>query len=92
MKIFVCCSKHFYHKLEPRLSSLSNAGFEITLPNSYYTPMKEEEMKLQGPQQHAQWKGDMLRLQIEKVAANDVVLVVNYDKKINLTMSAELRF
>lgn len=80
MKIFVCCSKHFYHRLPSILNALESQGHAYALPNSYAAPMREEEMKLLGPEQHVQWKGAMLRLQLENVAANDAVLVVNYEK------------
>ena len=80
MKIFVCCSKHFYQRLDPILELLKGQNHEITLPNSFYAPFKEEEMKKIGVVEHAQWKGDMLRLQCEKVRDNDAILVVNFDK------------
>ena len=80
MKVFVCCSKHFYSKLPPILEKLEQLGHESTLPNSYHEPFKEEDMKLAGAKEHNEWKAGMIRLQAEKVAANDAILVVNFEK------------
>ena len=80
MKIFICCSKHFYHKLLPIKESLEKTGHIITLPNSYEEPLKEEHMKLQGKDAHANWKSNMMRLQGQKVESNDAILVLNFEK------------
>lgn len=37
-------------------------------------------MKKMGEKEHGAWKGSMLRLQLEKVAANDAILVLNMEK------------
>src|SRR3989344_2297199 len=75
MKIFICCSKHNYHKI-PEIKT----EHEITLPNSYDNPMKEEDMKKFGREEHSKWKGSMIKLQEPKVRANDAILVLNFDK------------
>jgi len=80
MNIFLCCSKHFYHKLPPYIQELEHLGHTITVPNSYEHPFKEEEMKLQGKEGHIIWKSNMLRQQALKVQANDAVLVFNFEK------------
>ena len=80
MRIFICASKHNYDKVAPIKAALESAGHLITLPNSYDAPMKEEEMKRSGTEAHQQWKADMLRLQGEKVAANDAIVVLNFEK------------
>lgn len=80
MKIFICASKHFYSQIEPIKKILEDKGHIITLPNSYDNPGREEEMKQIGDKDHSKWKGDMLRLQKEKVDANDAVLVLNFEK------------
>ncbi len=80
MKIFICSSKHFYSKIAPIKEALESAGHIITLPNSYDYPMKEEEMRKLSAQKHQEWKGSMLRLQKEKVSANDAILVLNFEK------------
>ncbi|MFA6094625.1 MAG: hypothetical protein WC757_01935 [Candidatus Paceibacterota bacterium] len=80
MKIFICSSKHIYDRVLPIKEALEKMGHVITLPNSHAAPLKEEEMKQRGPEEHRKWKADMLRLQGEKVAANDAIVVVNMEK------------
>lgn len=80
MKIFICCSKHFYHKIPPIKESLERAGHIITPPNSYDAPFKEEEMKQASKDAHINWKSNMMRQQEPKVRANDAILVLNFDK------------
>lgn len=80
MKIFICCSKHFYNQIPPIKEALEAAGHAIMLPNSYEQPFKEEEMKNLGESEHQQWKAKKLREQAEKVNNNDAVLVLNFDK------------
>ncbi len=80
MKIFICTSKHTYGYVDKIKKELENMGHIITVPNSYDNPMKEEEMKKLGVQEHSTWKGDMIRLQKEKVDANDCILVLNFEK------------
>lgn len=80
MKIFICASKHFYGRIPPIKEQLEAAGHVITLPNSYDRPMREEEMKALGAKQHAEFKGEKLREQIEKVKNNDAILVLNFEK------------
>lgn len=55
-------------------------GHVITVPNSYDEPMKEEEIKLLGIEEHKKWKGGMIKLQKEKVDSNDCILVLNFEK------------
>jgi hypothetical protein len=55
-------------------------GHTITLPNSYDNPGREEEMKLLSADEHAKWKASMLRLQKQKVADADAILVLNFEK------------
>jgi hypothetical protein len=80
MKIFVCCSKAFYGQVADIKTQLEAAGHVITLPNSYDNPGREDEMKWVGVQEHAKWKASMLRLQKQKVEANDAILVLNFEK------------
>jgi len=80
MKIFVCCSKHLYHKIPIVKEQLEKLGHEITLPNSYEEPLKEEEIKKLSQKEHSAWKGAMLKKQIVKVMDNDAILVLNFDK------------
>ena len=80
MKIVICASKHNYDKIPPIKANLEAMGHVITVPNSFDRPLMEEDMKKAGPEVHRQWKADMLRLQGTKVAANDAVLVLNFEK------------
>ena len=80
MKIFICASKHNYGHVPDIKHALETMGHIITLPNSYDHPMKEQEMKDLGEKEHAIWKGSMIRLQKEKVASNDCILVLNFEK------------
>jgi diphthamide synthase subunit DPH2 len=80
MKIFICTTKHLYHKVEEIKKELEKMGHKITLPNSFDEPLKEESMKKIGGREHDKWKEEMLRLQIEKVKDNDAILVLNYKK------------
>lgn len=80
MKIFICCSKFLYDKVPPIKEELEKMGHSITLPNSYEEPLKEEEIKKISQEEHSEWKGNMIRLQTEKVESSDAVLVLNFDK------------
>ena len=80
MKIFICSSKHFYGKIADIKEKLEEAGHEITLPNSYEEPLKEEEMKKISKEEHLKWKSEMFKLQNIKIEDNDAILVLNFDK------------
>lgn len=80
MKIFICCSKYIYDRIPPIKEALDNLGHEITFPNSYDNPGKEEEVRAMSVEEHRIWKADMIRLQEEKVRANDAILVLNMEK------------
>ena len=80
MKIFICASKHNYGHVANIKIELERIGHHITVPNSYGEPMKEEEIKMLGVEEHKKWKGSMIRLQKEKVNLNDCILVLNFEK------------
>ena len=80
MKIFICCSKYFYHKVAPIQKELEAKGHAITLPNSYGAPFMEEELKKQGVEAHRIWKSAKLKEQVEKILANEAILVLNFEK------------
>ncbi len=80
MKIFIVCSKHFYHLIPPIKDALEKEGHVITVPNTYNEPFKEEEMKKIGKEEHRTWKAGMIYLSLEKVKNNDAVLVLNFEK------------
>src|SRR3989344_6967762 len=80
MKIFIICSKHFYPKVNEIKYKLEEFGHEITLPNSFDEPLKEERMKRLGEKEHIVFKQEMMKLHEPKVRANDAVLVLNFEK------------
>lgn len=80
MKIFICASKHLYDHIPAVKEVLEKSGHVIMLPNSYDHPLKELEMKSLGSMDHQKWKAEMLRLQGEKIAMNDAILVLNIEK------------
>ena len=80
MKIFICASKYNYVYVAKIKNKLEALGHTITVPNSYGEPMKEEEVKKMGIEEHRKWKGNMIRLQKDKVDTNDCILVLNFEK------------
>jgi glycogen synthase len=80
MKIFICASKYNYGYVADIKEELEKMGHDVTVPNSYDEPMKEEEIKKISKEEHYKWKKDMINLQKEKVDANDCVLVLNFEK------------
>ena len=80
MNIFICCSKYFYDRIPEIKDKLEEAGHNITLPNSFDNPMKEEEMKNKSMKEHVTWKSFMMRESEKHVKNNDAVLVLNFEK------------
>ena len=80
MKIMICCSKHFYHRIAEIKTFLEKEGHNIHLPNSYDVPLKEEEMKKLSKEEHIKWKAMMLRKDHENISRNDAILVLNFEK------------
>ncbi|MBT3984931.1 hypothetical protein HOD38_03325 [archaeon] len=80
MKIFICCSKYIYDRVLPIKQELESQGHVITLPNSFDAPMKEEEMKREGKEEHIEWKRNMMKKQEPKVRENEAILVLNLEK------------
>lgn len=80
MKLFIICSKHFYHKIPNIADTLETLGHELTMPNSYEEPFKEEDVRQLGPEEHSRWKMEMMKLHEPKVRANDAVLTLNFEK------------
>jgi hypothetical protein len=80
MKIFLVCSKHFYDKVPLIKEQLEQFGHTISLPMSFDNPNSESEMKSVGEREHREFKQKMMRAQAEEVAANDAVLVLNFEK------------
>jgi hypothetical protein len=81
VKVFVCASRSSYHLVAKVREDLERRGHRVTLPNNFDDPEREEAIKRSQPQEaYVAWKAEMLRLQASKVAANDAVLVLNFDK------------
>ena len=82
MKIFIICSKVFYELIPDILHQLEKAGHKITLPNHYETPWSENLVR--GTKDHAEWKAELIRLSETKIKEIDCVLVLNYNKSVQL--------
>jgi len=80
MNIFICASKHCYHYVPKVREQLEVAGHTITLPNSFDDPGREARMQEESAEKHADFKGQMLKKQVEKIKHNDAILVLNYEK------------
>ena len=80
MRIFICCSKKFYDSLGNIKDILEANGHEITLPNSFDNPNKENEMRELGAEKHGKWKGEMFNESTDKIKNNDALLVLNFNK------------
>jgi len=73
MKIYLACSKHFYNKIPEIKEKLEKQNHEITLPNSFDNPFREEEIKEMGKEEHIEWK-------TKKIESNDAIIVLNFEK------------
>lgn len=80
MIIYICCSKYFYEKIPQIKEKLEQMGHSIILPNCFGDAFEEERVKSEDPQNHATWKGRMIREQNEKISKCDAILVLNFDK------------
>ena len=80
MKIMIISSKHHYHQIPEIKKELEKNGHIIMLPNSFDEPFKEEEMKKLSPEEHSNWKRQMMSLHEPKIKQNDAVLVLNLEK------------
>ncbi len=58
MKILICASKHNYGYIADIKKKLESMGHGVMVPNSYDEPMKEEEIKKFGKEEHHKWKKD----------------------------------
>ena len=81
MKMLICCSKYFYHKIERIKKELEQKGHKIALPNSYNHPMMEEELKERSKEEHIKWKAEMMKKDKPNIKPNDAILVLNYERK-----------
>jgi len=80
MKLFIVCSKHFYNRIPDIAVQLTGLEHELTMPNSFDEPFREERMRELGPEEHSAWKREMMKLHEPKIRANEGVLVLNFEK------------
>ncbi len=80
MKVFLCASRSSYHRVAEVRAGLERRGHVVTLPNNFDDPGREDHVKTSGTPAFAAWKAEVLELQAEKVATNDAILVLNFDK------------
>ena len=80
MKIFIICSKHFYHKVGEAKDFLEESGHEIVLPNSFDDPFSEDVMRGKAKEEYINWKKGMFEKSQSKVKEIDAVLVLNFEK------------
>jgi len=80
MRIFICCSKHFYDTVVSIRNQLEEIGHIVILPNSYKDPFKEEKMREACSHKHRDWQARMLKLSKRKIKKIDAILVLNLEK------------
>jgi hypothetical protein len=80
MKILIICSKRFYGRIPPIKSALEQKGHVVELPNCFDDSGAEERMRNQGRKEHAEWKAGMFNRSAGVIAAQDAVLVLNFEK------------
>jgi len=83
MKIFICASKYNYCHIPDIAKKLKKGGHILTFPNRYNDPFYEERVKKISKEKHIKIKRKYLKLQVKKVARNDALLVINFDKEKN---------
>ncbi len=79
MKLFITCSKYFYQEIPKIAEELKSYGHDLTFPNSYEEPFKEEMLKF-NKRAHIEFKQKMMRLHEPKIKMNDGILVYNLNK------------
>jgi hypothetical protein len=89
MKIFIACSKHFYNKVDEVKFELEKIGHEVTLPNCFDDPFREDRLKLLSREEHINFKQSMMKLHHPKINETDAILVLNYEKMGNRIILAE---
>lgn len=80
MKIFITASKSAYDKVADIKAQLEKAGHIVTPPNGFGEIITEDTVRKMSPTEYSNWKADMIREDGRIVAANDAVLVLNFDK------------
>src|SRR5258708_3380129 len=80
MKIYLCASKSTFDKVPAVKVELEKLGHEVTVPNGFDMPAAETNHQALSPDEYASWKAGMIRQDGRVVAANDAVLVLNFEK------------
>jgi hypothetical protein len=80
MKIFMVGSKFAMDKFPPIQKQLEDMGHVIALPTGFADPFRELEVRKLTREEYVKFKDQKLREQGERVAANDAVLVMNFEK------------
>lgn len=80
MRIFIACSKYFYHKVLPIKMFLEKRGHGVTLPNCFENPFEEEQVKGMSRSQHVVWKCEMMMRHEAVIRNQDAILVLNFKK------------
>ncbi len=80
MKIFLVGSKYNFEKIPPIREVLESKGHSVTVPSGFADPFRELEMKTLDDESYIKFKTQKLIEQGELVAANDAILVLNFDK------------
>ena len=79
-KIFIICSKFFYHDIPPIKEKLEKNGWEVYLPHKYENPNAENEWYDKGKEEHTKMKGEMFKRSRDRIKSMDAVLTLNFDK------------
>ena len=80
MKILICSSKYFYHRIPKIRDFLEERGHVLKMPNSFNEPMMEEKLKSMGKEEHIKWKAEMMRRDEGNIEPQDAILVLNFEK------------
>jgi hypothetical protein len=80
MKIFIVGSKYSFEKIPPIKAELEKAGHIITVPSGFADPFRELEVKKLDKDNYVKFKQQKLKEQSERVAANEAILVLNFEK------------
>jgi hypothetical protein len=80
MKIYLTASKSAFPEVANVKLALEQLGHIVTPPNGYETPDQESITQNLSPKEYSDWKAEMIREDGRIVAANDAVLVLNFEK------------
>lgn len=80
MKIYLSCSKDFFDEVDQIKKQLEVLGHFVTPPNGWNDSKSEALIRQLDKKQYVSWKAEMLRKNIDFVANNDAVLILNFNK------------